>query len=197
VHLVSIFAHFSTNLPNCGYVFCLLCERCSILIRETAAHPHPDLLVPEGKRQRVSYPDYLRGFWGALARAEEKGGCIVLPEPHVWSPDHGRKIFVRACYQALADAILRDAGLLAPAESSVVALRTGTHYWTILGNPGSGVMLLGYSSTYLQCRHREDGVHILLDVAAAADSHSDGRRAADGWQDRLLRFYQRKNTHTF
>jgi len=118
--------------------------------RYNTAHLQPHLLVPEGKKQRVSYPDYLHGFWGALARAEEKGDCIVLPEPHVWSPDHGRKIFVRACYQALADAILRDAGLLAPLESS--ALRTGTHYWTILGNPGSGVMhtwLFVYLATLL------------------------------------------------
>lgn len=102
--------------------------------------------MPEGKKQRVSYPDYLRGFWGALARAEEKGDCIVLPEPHIWSPDHGHKIFVRDCYRALADAILRDAGLLAPPESSAVAVAfcTGTHYWTILGNPGSDMMQHGY-----------------------------------------------------
>ena len=99
-------------------------------------HPRPDGLLPEGKKTRRSYPDYLRGFWDALRRAELKDGCIVLPEPHVWDEYGTRKIFVRDCYKALADTILRDAGLLAPALVPEIPLQSSKRCWVILGNPG-------------------------------------------------------------
>ena len=80
----------------------------------------------------------MRGFWDALLRVESKDGCLILPEPYVWDSVRGRKIFVRDCYKALADAILRDAGLLAPGADSAsgIALRRQNRCWTILGNPG-------------------------------------------------------------
>jgi len=100
------------------------------------------LREPEGKRPRVSYPEYLHGFWDALARAEEKDGCIVLPAPYKWDRASGDKIFVRKCYKALADAILRDAGLLDPLPESPESTPGVIRYsskccWTILGNPGA------------------------------------------------------------
>ena len=64
----------------------------------------------------------------------------MLPEGHRWDVGLGNKIFVRECYRALADAILRDAGLLPPpaADSApTVSLRLEVNCWTILGNPGS------------------------------------------------------------
>ena len=64
----------------------------------------------------------------------------MLPAPYKWDRASGDKIFVRECYRALADAILRDAGLLPPpaADSApTVSLRLEVNCWTILGNPGS------------------------------------------------------------
>lgn len=134
------------------------------LMQETVEHEQPELLVPKGKKPRVSYPDYMRGFWGALVHAKEIDGSLQLPEPHVWSPDHGNKIFVRGCYRELADAILNDAGL--ESNDSPVPLKKGTHYWTILGNPGSCANAKNCALTF-HCRHWEDGVHILPYVPAA------------------------------
>lgn len=92
--------------------------------------------MPEPKKSRPSYPDYLRGFWNALAKAELKDGCVVLPEGHVWDEYGTRKVFVRDCYEALADIILRDVGLLAANEGKGAPTSVSTRCWTVLGNPG-------------------------------------------------------------
>lgn len=101
------------------------------------AHLPPDAGMPEPKKSRPSYPDFLRGFWNALEKAELKDGCVTLPGGHVWDEYGTRTIFVRDCYEALADTILHDAGLLAADHGKGAPTSVLTRCWTVLGNPGA------------------------------------------------------------
>lgn len=92
------------------------------------------------KRRRASYPDYLRGFWHALADVRLCDNVLTLPHGLNWPGTELRTIFVRECYVALADAIFRDAKL--PSARAVTAdtripVKDSKRCWTVVGNPGA------------------------------------------------------------
>lgn len=73
---------------------------------------------------RSSFPDYLRGFWNALATAELKDSCIVLPEGHACTIESVTCVIKeRVCWDFVAYAAsrLQQGGV---SQSSVLAARS-------------------------------------------------------------------------
>jgi hypothetical protein len=98
------------------------------------------LMIP--KKRQKSFVDHIlislldsgtRSF--ALRPRTAASSC---PTPYEWDNVNGNKIFVRDCYQSLAGAILRDAGLLEPLPEFTpgVICKPRKRCWTILGLVG-------------------------------------------------------------